>query len=95
MSVGGRAWHHVISSTGGQERDEPCETGTFYTIAGYSMTMTTMAPDNLDDGSSGRASTRTSVTVIVPTYHEVASIPHLVARLQSVRAAANLDLDWS
>jgi dolichol-phosphate mannosyltransferase len=31
--------------------------------------------------------------VIVPTYHEVASIPHLVTRLQSVRTATNLDLE--
>jgi dolichol-phosphate mannosyltransferase len=55
--------------------------------------MTTMAADNIDEISKAEDATRTSVTVIVPTYHEVASIPHLVARLQSVRTAANLDLE--
>jgi dolichol-phosphate mannosyltransferase len=52
-----------------------------------------MAADTIDEISIAEVAIRTSVTVIVPTYHEVASIPHLVARLQSVRTAANLDLE--
>jgi len=55
--------------------------------------MTTIAADNINETRLAEVSTRTSVTVIVPTYHEVASIPHLVARLQSVRTAADLDLE--
>jgi dolichol-phosphate mannosyltransferase len=55
--------------------------------------MTPMAADNIDEISKAEDATRTSVTVIVPTYHEVASIPHLVARLQSVRTEANLELE--
>lgn len=39
------------------------------------------------------ALTRLSVTVVVPTYHEVENIPHLVQRLQGVREQANLDLE--
>ena len=34
-----------------------------------------------------------SVTVVVPTYHEVENIPHLVARLKKVRDATGIDLD--
>jgi dolichol-phosphate mannosyltransferase len=34
-----------------------------------------------------------SVTVVVPTYKEVESIPHLVERLGAVRAGAGLDLE--
>ncbi len=34
-----------------------------------------------------------SVTVVVPTYYEVDSIPHLVARLRSVRESSGLDLE--
>ena len=57
------------------------------------MTMTTMAADSINEFTQAEDATRTSVTVIVPTYHEVASIPHLVARLQSVRTVADLDLE--
>ena len=35
----------------------------------------------------------TSVTVVVPTYREVENIPHLVTRLQNVRASSGLDLE--
>jgi dolichol-phosphate mannosyltransferase len=34
-----------------------------------------------------------SVTVIVPTYHEVDSIPHLLERLQNMRNESGLDLE--
>ena len=34
-----------------------------------------------------------SVSVIVPTFHEVENIPHLIARLQAVREATGLDLE--
>jgi len=34
-----------------------------------------------------------SVTVVIPTYHEAANIPHLIARLRSVRDASGLDID--
>jgi dolichol-phosphate mannosyltransferase len=34
-----------------------------------------------------------TVTVVIPTYHEVDSIPHLVARLQSLRESSGLDLE--
>src|SRR5712672_705022 len=34
-----------------------------------------------------------SVSVIVPTFHEVENIPHLIARLRAVREAAGLDLE--
>jgi dolichol-phosphate mannosyltransferase len=34
-----------------------------------------------------------TVTVVVPTYHEVESIPHLVARLKAVRESTGLDLE--
>jgi dolichol-phosphate mannosyltransferase len=34
-----------------------------------------------------------SVTVVVPTYREVESIPHLLARLKSVREKSGLDID--
>ena len=52
-----------------------------------------MAADSINEFTQAEDATRTSVTVIVPTYHEVASIPHLVARLQSVRTVADLDLE--
>ena len=52
-----------------------------------------MAADNVHDINSARTAARTAVTLLVPTYHEVASIPHLVARVGSVRAAAALDLE--
>lgn len=35
----------------------------------------------------------TQVSVIVPTYHEVANLPHLIARLAKLRDAASLDLE--
>jgi dolichol-phosphate mannosyltransferase len=34
-----------------------------------------------------------AITVVVPTYHEVENIPHLVARLDAVRKSAGLDLE--
>ena len=34
-----------------------------------------------------------SVTVVVPTYHEVLAIPHLISRLKSVREQSGLNLD--
>ncbi|MDB6084128.1 MAG: glycosyltransferase involved in cell wall biosis [Gammaproteobacteria bacterium] len=37
--------------------------------------------------------TKTSVTVVVPTYREVENIPHLVERLKNVRASAGIDLE--
>ena len=37
--------------------------------------------------------TGSSVTVVVPTYYEVESIPHLVARLRGVRDSSGLDLE--
>ena len=39
------------------------------------------------------SSTPKAVSVVVPTYKEVASLPALVARLAAVRAAHNLDLE--
>jgi dolichol-phosphate mannosyltransferase len=40
-----------------------------------------------------RANAGRGVTVIVPTYHEVESIPHLVSRLAAVREASGIDLE--
>jgi dolichol-phosphate mannosyltransferase len=57
------------------------------------MTMTAMAADNMHEISSSGAAMPTSVTVIVPTYHEVESIPHLVERMQRMRAASGFDLE--
>jgi dolichol-phosphate mannosyltransferase len=36
---------------------------------------------------------RTTLTVVVPTYHEVENIPHLVARLKVLRESGGLDLE--
>jgi dolichol-phosphate mannosyltransferase len=36
---------------------------------------------------------KATVTVVVPTYHEVESIPHLITRLKGVRDLAGLDLE--
>jgi dolichol-phosphate mannosyltransferase len=47
-----------------------------------------MAPEGQMGGGAGP-----SVTVVVPTYKEVLSIPHLVERLGAVRAASGLDLE--
>lgn len=35
----------------------------------------------------------TSLTVVIPTYREVANIPHLIARLQAMREHSGLDLE--
>jgi dolichol-phosphate mannosyltransferase len=35
----------------------------------------------------------TGVTIVIPTYHEVLSIPHLVERLKALRESSGLDLD--
>lgn len=35
----------------------------------------------------------TTVSVVVPTYHEVESIPHLLARLKAVRESSGLDIE--
>lgn len=40
-----------------------------------------------------RALRPTAITVVVPTYREAENIPHLVARLDAVRKAADLDLE--
>lgn len=34
-----------------------------------------------------------TVTVVVPTYHEVESIPHLVTRLQNLRESSGIDIE--
>ena len=36
---------------------------------------------------------KTTLTVVVPTYREVANIPHLIDRLQAVRARSEIDLE--
>ncbi|MDP9009212.1 MAG: glycosyltransferase family 2 protein [Pseudomonadota bacterium] len=40
-----------------------------------------------------KASAQPSVTVVIPTYHEVESIPYLLARLKSLRESSGLDLE--
>jgi dolichol-phosphate mannosyltransferase len=50
----------------------------------------------LIDGSdvvSSKGASRPRVTVIVPTYKEVESLPHLIDRLAKVRASSDMDLD--
>ncbi|MEA3152148.1 MAG: dolichol-phosphate mannosyltransferase [Gammaproteobacteria bacterium] len=39
------------------------------------------------------APSKTTITVVVPTYQEVKSIPHLVARLATLRDSSGLDLE--
>jgi len=52
------------------------------------MTISYSPPAALD-----AASARTTVTVVVPTYYEAENIPHLVARLESLRESSGLDLE--
>jgi dolichol-phosphate mannosyltransferase len=52
------------------------------------MTLAYSPPAALD-----AASARTTVTVVVPTYYEAENIPHLVARLESLRESSGLDLE--
>jgi hypothetical protein len=40
-----------------------------------------------------RASRPTAITVVVPTYHEVENIPHLVARLAALRESSGIAVD--
>lgn len=47
----------------------------------------------MNDTLTPVAPTMGSVTVIVPTYHEVESIPHLLERLQKMRSDNALDLE--
>jgi dolichol-phosphate mannosyltransferase len=49
---------------------------------------TTVLPKTTSDIRPG-----TTVTVVVPTYHEVLNIPHLAARLKRVREDSGLDLE--
>jgi dolichol-phosphate mannosyltransferase len=55
------------------------------------MTMT----DTTDSGVPGTTAIYSvpTVTVVVPTYHEVENLPHLVARLQLVRSAGAFELE--
>lgn len=46
-----------------------------------------------DTAAPPTTATDSSVTVVVPTYFEVESIPHLVARLRGVRDSSGLDLE--
>ncbi len=46
-----------------------------------------------DASAPDSASAATTITVVVPTYHEVESIPHLLARFAALREASGLDLD--
>jgi dolichol-phosphate mannosyltransferase len=53
------------------------------------LVMTASSPE-----SGGTVGVRArGVTVIVPTYHEVESIPHLISRLSAVRKSSGLDID--
>ena len=56
------------------------------------MTITVMAAAHLN-ATRNTTAPSPSITVVVPTYHEVENIPHLVARLQKVRTDAALDLE--
>jgi len=43
--------------------------------------------------TTGEARPRPRVTIVVPTYKEVESLPHLIERVAKVRAEAGLDID--
>ncbi len=55
--------------------------------------MKTIPASGIEDISLAAAPAPDSVTVVVPTFREAESIPHLVARLQALRRNSRLDLE--